>query len=284
MKKFLGILLVLAMVAPSFALTVSVVDNGDGTVDIDYDATGDANQPRAFGIKVTVDAPAFIDGVTAEMTGESTSGTPGFGIFPGTIDVNATTGLVDDAGTPVALAGDPGTDGTGIGTNVVVLELGSLYVGGPNAPDESGTLCTVSIDCNGATVDVNVVVTEEDTFRAGVVLEDGSSVDSPATLTLDPNTITCAPADPNAGTCWDPLECAGQPDGDSTCDGSINLADLFALKAAWFKSAGQAGYNCCADFDHSGTVNLAELFKLKANWFQTGYTPSTSNQTCPAGY
>jgi subtilisin-like proprotein convertase family protein len=37
--------------------------------------------------------------------------------------------------------------------------------------------------------------------------------------------------DPNAGTCWDPAECAGQPSGDATCDGNVNLADLLALKA-----------------------------------------------------
>ncbi|MHC4867977.1 MAG: hypothetical protein ACYTEX_28225, partial [Planctomycetota bacterium] len=34
--------------------------------------------------------------------------------------------------------------------------------------------------------------------------------------------------DPNGYTCWDPLECAGQPFGDSTCNGQVNLGDLFA--------------------------------------------------------
>ncbi|MHC4497795.1 MAG: DUF7901 domain-containing protein, partial [Planctomycetota bacterium] len=57
----------------------------------------------------------------------------------------------------------------------------------------------------------------------------GASEDMSFVLFTDP--------DPNLGTCWDPLECAGQTCGDATCDGQVNLDDLAALKAAWGMSS-----------------------------------------------
>jgi probable HAF family extracellular repeat protein len=58
------------------------------------------------------------------------------------------------------------------------------------------------------------------------------------------------------GTCWDTAVCAGQPTGDATCDGSVNLADLLALKASFGKSAPWTPPECCADFTQDGSVNL----------------------------
>jgi hypothetical protein len=87
--------------------------------------------------------------------------------------------------------------------------------------------------------------------------------------------------DPNAGTCWDPAECAGQPSGDATCDGQVNLADLFALKAHFGKSAPWVDPECCADFNQTGSINLADLFALKAGFGTSGYIPSTGSQSCP---
>ncbi|MHC4476185.1 MAG: hypothetical protein ACYTEL_11095 [Planctomycetota bacterium] len=93
-------------------------------------------------------------------------------------------------------------------------------------------------------------------------------------------TTICAP-DPNSGTCWDPLECAGQPKGDATCDGDIDLADLFALKQHFGKCAPWAPSECCPDFDHSGCINLADLFTLKQFFGSGPYAPATGNQSCP---
>jgi hypothetical protein len=87
--------------------------------------------------------------------------------------------------------------------------------------------------------------------------------------------------DPNSGTCWDPLECAGQPQGDATCEGDINLADLFALKQHFGKCAPWAPSECCPDFDHSGCINLADLFILKQGFGTGPYSPATGNQSCP---
>jgi hypothetical protein len=82
-------------------------------------------------------------------------------------------------------------------------------------------------------------------------------------------------------TCWEPSECAGQPNGDATCDGNVNLADLFALKADFGKCAPWTPPECCADFTQDGCINLGDLFALKAGFGTSGYVPSTGSQGCP---
>jgi hypothetical protein len=87
--------------------------------------------------------------------------------------------------------------------------------------------------------------------------------------------------DPTGGTCVDPHECAGHSCCDITCDGSINLSDLFALKASFGKSAPWGWPECCADCNGDLFVNLGDLFRLKECFGRSGYVPSTGNQTCP---
>jgi hypothetical protein len=82
-------------------------------------------------------------------------------------------------------------------------------------------------------------------------------------------------------TCWSAAECEGQPSGDATCDGSVNLADLFALKAHFGKCAPWTPPECCADFTQDWCINLADLFALKAGFGASGYVPSTGSQGCP---
>jgi len=264
MKKLVCILVCL-MAVPALALDVSLVQVGDD-VEVQYSGADVNNLPRAFALTVSIAGGGLVDSVTPTLVGEGA----GFGIFPGTIviDVN---GDVTDFGTPVAPASDPGASGTGLGTASVVLELGSLY--DTNAPAASGTIAVIGIDCDGATGDLTVSAAAEP-IRGGIVTEDGNSVAvTIADLTYD----GCA----SAPTCWDITECAGQPSGDANCDGGVNISDLVALKASWFKSTGQAGYNCCADFDQSGSVNITDLVILKANWFTSGYTPSNGVTACP---
>ena len=87
--------------------------------------------------------------------------------------------------------------------------------------------------------------------------------------------------DPNAGTCWDPAECPCQPQGDATCEGNVNLADLFALKQHFGKCAPWVDPQCCADFNQSGCINLADLFALKAGFGLPCPPGSTGSQKCP---
>jgi parallel beta-helix repeat protein/predicted outer membrane repeat protein len=84
-----------------------------------------------------------------------------------------------------------------------------------------------------------------------------------------------------SNTCWDAAECAGHASGDATCDGSVNLADLFKLKEHFGKSSPWLAPECCADFTHDGSINLADLFALKAGFGSSAYSPSSGNQDCP---
>jgi hypothetical protein len=83
-------------------------------------------------------------------------------------------------------------------------------------------------------------------------------------------------------TCWDDTECPCQKYGDATCDGGLNLADLFALKSTFGRCAPWTGDQCCADFTHDGCVNLADLYILRG-WHICFDPPgpSTGNQNCP---
>jgi hypothetical protein len=185
-KTVLFIAALLFMAVPAMAVTpinINAVDEGGGVVRIGYDATGHGQLPRAFALDITVSAGVITD-INNYHVGVSTQASKGYGIFPGSIDINATTYVVDNNGTPV---GDPcAFPGTlpGLDTNGVTIEMGSLYVGGPNAPPVSGTLCkvTVSASCN-LTVTGNVA-------RGKVVNEDANEASTNLPITI-PVTIGC---------------------------------------------------------------------------------------------
>jgi hypothetical protein len=82
-------------------------------------------------------------------------------------------------------------------------------------------------------------------------------------------------------TCWHATECPCQPQGDCTCDGFVNLADLLCLKAYWALSAPWGGPNCCSDYNQSGSINLSDLLALKAGFGKPCPPGSTGNQKCP---
>lgn len=239
MKKFLGLLLILAMAAPSFAaVTVACSDEGSGVVAITYSGAAGADLPRAFALVVSVDGGATVDAVGDY----STDGT-GFGIYPGTIDVNSTTGAVDDYGTPVAPASDPGAAGTGTGTSSVILELCSLHTptdfDSPNAPADAGTLCKITVSG-----DTTVSIAEEDTFRGGVILYDGS--DAGASLGTCSVTVASGPA------CWS-YDCFDCGDTNGDCYLTFN-GDVQTLIDAWPSSGGT--YDQCADLNKDGVITF----------------------------
>ena len=158
MKKML-VLVVLAFAVPAMAdVTLSVTDNGtnDGWFTIGYDAdTGDP-LPRAFGIDIIADSDATICDVNV-------AGCEPFDIYMGTF------GGESGTGSPVAPYDDPGAAGA-MGTGAITIEMGSLYVGGPNAPAYAGNLIKVKVNksCN--------ITLQGNSARAGsgVILEDAS--------------------------------------------------------------------------------------------------------------
>jgi len=168
MKKIALVVAILALVVPAMAAT-SVVMNavdidgggGGGVVAITYNVTG--GDVSGFGLDINVPSGKTITAIGNFYTGEG----KGYGIFPGTINIDDTNGVVKDYGTPVAPSTDPGALG-GLGTSGITIELGALYTTG-NAPNRAGTLCTVTVSasCNikvalnvtrGGVVDVNYAV------------------------------------------------------------------------------------------------------------------------------
>ena len=171
---------------------------------VDFNAVQDANVKvvsitysgevvRAMALDITVDSNTTIAGISSYKTGESTAASKGYGIFPGRfrdyIDA-ANPNWADPNYTPVAPAGDPDARG-GIGTNGVTIELGSLYVGEPNKPATSGTLCklllsTTSLDCN-MTVAANAT-------RGRVVKEDANEASTNLSIVRKLVFLTIPPA------------------------------------------------------------------------------------------
>jgi hypothetical protein len=233
-----------------------------------YDASGDPNI-RAFGLDLEVTEG---DANIIEINDVN----PGYWVYPGSIVI--VDGEVNEQGTADANGNDfppPGTLG-GLGTPGVTVEMGSLYVGDLNAPEKGPGALLFTFTCDAS---CTVTITENDA-RGGVVQEDAES----ATVVGLPLVCPVVCQEP---TCWDYSECSGQYlYADATCDGAVNLGDLFAMKTAWGAKAPWVAPKCCADFNHSGQVDLGDLFILKTNWngqvtHPERYVNKTGNQNCP---
>jgi hypothetical protein len=279
MKKIVFALVVLLFAAPVLA-TVTVtatVEPNTPYVVISY--TSDGNMPRAFGLDITV-SDGNIIACTPAMEGECTVSVRGFGIFPGTIDIDdqVTPPVVNTYGTPVAPAGARGALG-GIDTNGITIEMGSLYEG-PNAPPLSGDLCTIEVSA-ACTVSIagnaarcGVEGSEAPGDAIGVVMEDPTEA---VTITYVPGivpewVIDCFPsAHPDYLTWVDvgkpnswcfPRQCHG--DATGTEDGDPKLGyywvqegDLGVLITGWKQDGAALGDYVpgqawiAADFNHT---------------------------------
>ena len=144
MKKMIFALVVLLFAAPAWATTVTISCEQVGdTNQVEISYTTDGTLPRAFAVDITVDDGNIV-ACEPPMIGPCTTTERGYGIFPGTIDIDAL-GNVTDYGSPVAPQSDlPADTQAGLGTNGITIERGSLYVDG-NAPPVSGLLCTLRV-------------------------------------------------------------------------------------------------------------------------------------------
>ncbi|MHC4603910.1 MAG: hypothetical protein ACYS6W_11340, partial [Planctomycetota bacterium] len=162
------VLAILLFAAPAWAtVTISATDLGGGEVAISY--VTDGNLPRAFGLDITV-TDGDITACEPNMVGECTATVRGYGIFMGTIAIEAD-GTISDYGTPVAPSSYPGTL-DGLDTNGITIEMFSLYQE-PNAPPASGELCRITITemCT-----VNIAGNTARCGTEGVVMEDWEEV------------------------------------------------------------------------------------------------------------
>lgn len=291
MKKLIFVLAIF-IAAPAFALDVDLVDNGDGTFNIEYSNADPCNLPRAFALDLSIDGDGSFTSVTNYFTeGECNSTLRGYGIFPARIVIDSE-GDVTDWGNPLAAEGSVGTTDQVLSSSHIVLELASLYME-PNAPATSGVLCTVGKDC-GATA-TTVTMIDEDVYRGGVVLEDGTQVDVSETLGCAPPpcltlgqvfSVACSPTvnltvtqvmidrwnhpNVNQPNCWccDAQKCGNGAYGGPSIN-RVDTVDLGALKSSWFKAHVVVGYNPCVDFNLSGRVDTVDLGILKSHWFRT---------------
>ncbi len=180
MKKLILVLAIALIASPALAaLDVNLV-RVDNNVEVRYTGADANNLPRAFALQIAVSGDAQVSGISGYKTGESTSGSPGYGIYPATIVIDGN-GTVTDDGNPLAAVGSPGAGDQVLPSKDVVLEFASLYYGDGNAPATSGTLCVLAIDPNGTT-DPLITMFDEDTYRGGLVFEDGSLGDVDANL------------------------------------------------------------------------------------------------------
>ena len=294
MKKFILVLAVLLAAAPAMAQTTfSAVAEGDGVVAIYYDATAEAEWPRAFALDFVVtdgntaedpcsmedggDPGGNITAVSDYHTGESNKppGSLGFGIFPASFNryINADDPNWADVNyTPEADPCDlPGGTQGGIGTSGITIEMGSLYVGEANAPPKSGLLCKVKIAPSGASDRLNV---HANVARAltGVVLEDGTdsstNVQDSLWVYVFPRFLDGDIAGPTRGR---PPGMEGMPDGN------IDVKDQDKLNLHWGPSA--MPYSPCADVagptrgrpagmsgKPDGVVDVKDQDRLNLNW------------------
>jgi len=186
MRKALLIVAMLLLVTPVMAATtITAVKEGavftaaDGnkvqTVRIDY--SGDVNV-RAFALDINVATGPVFRGIRGFKTGESNAVSKGYGIFPGRFrDYIVVTGpnWADTNYNPVAPSGDPGASGTGLDTNHIVVEMGTLYAGDANRPVLSGTLFRIDVNNRGLLGTFNLAIAAN-ALRGGVVGNDGNTV------------------------------------------------------------------------------------------------------------
>jgi len=225
MRRILLIGAMLLMATPAFAALSITATADNNVVTISYSRSSSDPCVRAFALEVTIASPAVIQEIWDYNTGESNKpanqGGGGYGIFPGQFrdHINASSpNWIDPNYNPVAPSGDPGASGTGLGTNKIIIELGTLYKGDTNRPGTSGTLCKLGIGCGeGASSGDYALSLVTNSNRGGVVNENGDAM-SP---TLNGTTVTV-----NCAVCSDcPLDIAGE----SGPDGWVGAEDLIYM-------------------------------------------------------
>jgi hypothetical protein len=185
MKKLILVLAIALMASPVFALSVNLTREGTtNVIDLTYSDACSTNLPRAFALDLTFPTGAQFSSVVSGsyMTGESNQPNHrGYGIYPARISLD-TAGVVQNWGTPLADSNvsspaDPGA-GAALPSSHMVLEFASLYYDNPaatdtNAPPTSGTLCKFTVN-PGAVSNPPIIMSDEITYRGGLVLENGT--------------------------------------------------------------------------------------------------------------
>jgi len=267
MRKMILALVVVLLTAPAWAdVTITLEDEGDNVVAVNYDSTGESELVRAFALDLSfTDGDGTIVDVTDFAVGDDNGG---YGIFPGNfsrfITVDGQTGEVADWGaegyTPVADVNDTGAAGA-LGGSAITIEMGSLY--DTQAPGTSGTLCKITYEGGGT------LCATANAVRGGIVLENAAVATIASECIVVGEPIKCFPAGNSTYNDWVALgepECwcsAYQCDGDvdgTTATGfkkyRVYTGDLNMLMASWKALATDANLDPCADIDHKAATGF----------------------------
>ncbi len=264
MKRSLFVLMALLIATPALGtVTITCIDEGQKVVRIDYQVVNEPAKVRAFALDVSVDVNcAIITDINDYTSGEGNQ----YGIYPGTIDLSDLNSP-PIWGTPIAPSSDPGAEDTGLGTNRVILEMGSLYEPNLTGPPNSGTLCRLKFQKAGASGSCHITIVAE-TTRGGVVLENGTTVSIVST--------GCDVNIEEGPDCWSWL---GQCHGDSYGnDLKVDIDDFYSFKDAFGSSFGGATYDPCPDSDRDGDVDIDDFYIFKDAFIVTDVPGD-----CPTG-
>lgn len=229
MKRIILVLMILALAIPAGAQVVITAYNeswkGQSTpgdcniVHVKYDFTSETNDVRAFALNIgLVDTNdtnnALIDYVLPTyQIGECNATDRGYGIFPGSIQIDGS-GNVTDYGSPVVGETVDGSGFIDVNATNMIIEMGSLYTGA-NSPPKSGELLQFRVNDKFC----SVVITEN-TQRGGVVMENPNesvSYSAPRREVYLPGDIT-------------------RLGGDGSRDGKVLMKDYLVLSANYKKS------------------------------------------------
>jgi hypothetical protein len=280
MKK-LGLVVAVLLVVAAPVLAVNRVDikcsNVGKVVTVSY-VVNEPNKVRAYALDIWVDSPAKIIDVNNYALGY-TKGK--YWVYPGSIDINSTTGNIDANGTPVASPSFPGTLPGPPDSNGMTIEMGSLYYptgdNSPNSPNYpnaapwSGDLLKFKVSQD------TCVTIKENSIRGGVVLTNPSTdpdVNAPTKWCMAVP-VNCFPS--VGGTypaqyadwvtmgkpaCWcsktstppgSGYQCDGDADGKTEGAATkwrVSGNDLNLVIANWKKKITDPALNPCADIDH----------------------------------
>ena len=292
MKKLILVLLVALLAMPAMAAVNVIAVNGstEKTVDIwvectDAEVSNGQSLLAGLAIDVVLSGGAEVTSVTGYKTdGESTSGSPGYGVYMEVDQVKDPCGVYGwrtGVGDPVADPCDAPSD-TLTGVGGITLEFGALYADPcdnmVNAPDPCMLICTIGIDCTEAT-ELDLVA---NATRGGPVLKGGAAPSS-VSMTQDLAISGCDECFPTDGVggqaaydnwvyfgkpdCWcNPFQCDGDIDGALQGNSkagyyAVGTGDISVLLAAWEVIEPPFGtglgttealgtLRACADLDH----------------------------------
>lgn len=283
MKKFIPIILVLAMCLPALAdVTVTAADQTGGVLRVTVSATGDA-VVRGYALKLTVETgDAVVDGVDDISMGAMTNTDLKYAHIdyyfsnPAFLGGLADPSLLPGSGAhALANPADPGVLDLSSAKTVFSVCTGILNDGETQAglyQADSFFDITYTLSAN------STIQIEADALRGGIV---GNNLGTVTIVNGNGNEATLAPAGPppckdrlpltpdqaeytryiNAGKttaqmdcwCWR-FQCKGDADNvaylPGTLDWQIYQSDLNILIGNWKKKYSAADINPCADFDH----------------------------------